>query len=396
MRIAFVTDSYHPTIDGVVTIVDSIKDSLEALGHEVFIVAPDPGEEHRREGVYYFPAVSFPMYKGYYLPILPSNKLEILKKIDPDVIHGYGIALMALKGYICAHEMKVPYVLTMTTMVTDTMKFYLPKFLPLEPTEKLSWIYIREILNHSDAVITHTDPIMDELRTHGVDPRHVGIIPAGVETEIFRPIEDCTSVKESLGITDKRVIMHVGRISYEKHIEEIVRSLALLPDDVVLIIVGDGPARSDVENTVRECGFEDRVFFTGFVDKKELPKYYNTADVCVSCSRFETQGLSIMEAMACRKPIVCPNARAFSVIIEDKKDGFLFDGGMEDMAEKINLALECDDSIRQAAMEKAVSYSKENCARMLIDLYEHVIAAKKERLANRKKGKLLGSKKTQR
>ena len=394
MRIAFVTDSYHPTIDGVVTIVDSIKDSLENLGHEVFIVAPDPGEEHRIEGVYYFPAVSFPMYKGYYLPILPSNKLEILKKINPDVIHGYGIALMALKGYICAHEMKIPYVLTMTTMVTDTMEFYLPKFLPLELTEKLSWIYIREILNHSDAVITHTDPIMDELRTHGVNPRHIGIIPAGVETEFFKPMDDYNPVKEILGIVEKRVILHVGRISYEKHIDDIVRSLALLPDDVVMIIVGNGPARSDVEHTIKECGFEDRVFLTGFVDKKDLPLYYNSADVCVSCSRFETQGLSIMEAMACRKPIVCPNARAFSVIIEDGKDGFLFDGGIEDMAEKINLALNCDDSIRQAAMEKAISYSKDNCARMLINLYNHVIDAKKKRLSDKKKKKI-GFEKTQ-
>lgn len=385
MRIAFITDSYHPTIDGVVTIVDSIRDSLVDLGHEVFIVAPDPGEEHRIEGVYYFPAVSFPMYKGYYLPILPSNKLEVLREIDPDVIHGYGIAFMALKGYICAHEMKVPYVITMTTMVTEAMDFYLPKFLPLEQTKSLAWVYIREILNHSDAVITHTEPIMDEFREHGVDPRHVGIIPAGVETEIFRPIEDCTSVKERLGIRDKRVIMHVGRISYEKHVEEIVRSLALLPDDVVLIVVGDGPARQDVENVVKECGFEDRVFFTGFVDKRELPDYYNTADVCVSCSRFETQGLSIMEAMACRKPIVCPNARAFSVIIEDKVDGFLFDGDMTDMAEKINIALECDDTVRQNAMEKARSYSKENCARMLIELYDYVIDAKKRRLAAKKR-----------
>ena len=73
------------------------------------------------------------------------------------------------------------------------------------------------------------------------------------------------------------------------------------------------------------------------------------------------------------------------IIIEDKKDGFLFDGGMEDMAEKINIALECDDSIRQAAMEKAQSYSKENCARMLLELYDHVIDAKKKRLASKQK-----------
>lgn len=388
MRIAFVTDSYHPTIDGVVTIVDSIRDSLVTLGHEVFIVAPDPGEEQRIEGVRYFPAVSFPMYKGYYLPILPSNKLEVLREIDPDVIHGYGIAFMALKGYLCAHEMRIPFVLTMTTMVTDTMEYYLPKCLPLEPTERLAWVYIREILNHSDAVITHTEPIMDELRGHGVEPRHIGIIPAGVETEIFRPIEDDGRIRERFGIVGRRVIMHVGRISYEKHVDDIVRSLALLPDDVVLIVVGDGPAREDVERTVEECGFGDRVFLTGFVDKNDLPAYYNTADVCVSCSRFETQGLSIMEAMACRKPIVCPNARAFSVIIDDRKDGFLFDGGIEDMADKIRSALECDDTIGQAAMNKAQSYSKENCARMLVDLYNHVIEAKKTRLAERESKKV--------
>ena len=387
MRIAFVTDSYHPTVDGVVTIVDSIKDSLEMLGHEVVIVAPDPGEEYRIEGVHYFPAVGFPMYRGYYLPILPSNKLEVLRKINPDVIHGYGIAFMALKGYICAHEMKIPYVLTMTTMVTDTMEYYLPKFLPLKQTEKLAWVYMRSIMNHSDAVITHTDPIMDELRSHGVNPRHVGIIPAGIETEIFRPIESCNTIRDELGIHGKRVITHVGRISYEKHIDDIVRSLALLPDDVVMVIVGDGPARGSVEDVVRECGFEDRVFFTGFVEKTRLPEYYNTADVCVSCSRFETQGLSIMEAMACGKPIVCPNARAFSVIVEDGKDGFLFDGDIEDMANKIRLALDCDTSIGQAALEKARSYSKENCARMLVSLYEHVIEAKKRRLMDKKGSK---------
>lgn len=380
MRIAFITDSYHPTIDGVVTIVDSIRDSLVALGHEVFIIAPDPGEEHRLEGTHYFPSVRFPMYEGYYLPILPSNKLEVLREIDPDVIHAYGIAFMALKGYLCAREMGIPYVITMTTMVTDTMEYYLPKFLPPKQTERLAWIYIRQVLNHSDAVITHTQPIMDELEGHGVRPRHVGIIPAGLETDVFRPLPDGATVRESFGVGNGRIIMHVGRVSFEKHIDDIVRSLKWLPEDVVLVVVGDGPARKDVEDTAMDCGFGDRVVFTGFVDRMSLPWYYNAADVCVSCSRFETQGLTVMEAMACGKPVVCPNARAFSVIIEDGKDGFLFDGGVEDMAEKINLALDCDGSVGMAAMAKARGYSRENCADMLTDLYEHVIEVKKGKI----------------
>lgn len=388
MRIAFVTDSYHPTIDGVVTIVDIIRDSLVKLGHEVFIIAPDPGEKDRIEGVYYFPAIKYRAYEGYFLPILPSNKIEILEKIDPDVIHVYGIAVMALKGYIAAYTLKKPYVLTMTTMVTDTMEYYLPIKLPkdmLDGVEKLAWFYIRQILNHSSAVITHTQPIMDELKSHGIKPRDERIIPAGIDIGTFRPLDDPFAKRKELGIEGKKVLMHVGRISFEKHIDDIVRALKNFDEDTVMVIVGDGPARPEVESVVNELDLRDRVTFTGFVNRNDLPALYNCADVCISCSRFETQGLSIMEAMACRKPVVCPNARAFSVIIEDGKDGFLFDGGVDELTEAIRKALECDDSVRQNSMEKARSYSEENCARMLLDLYADVVAAKKAKLEAKKK-----------
>ena len=383
MRIAFVTDSYHPTIDGVVTIVDIIRDSLVKLGHEVFIVAPDPGEKDRIEGVYYFPAIRYRAYEGYFLPIFPSNKIEILEKINPDVIHVYGIALMALKGYIAAYTLKKPYVITMTTMVTDTLEYYLPIKLPVDIVEKFAWIYIRQILNHSSAVITHTQPIMDELKAHGITPRDERIIPAGIDIGTFRPLEDPDAKRRELGIEGKKVLMHVGRISYEKHIDDIVRALARFGEDTVMVIVGDGPARPEVEGVVDELGLRDRVTFTGFVDRNDLPELYNCADVCISCSRFETQGLSIMEAMACRKPVVCPNARAFSVIITDGKDGFLFDagGGVDELTEAIERSLDCDDSVRQNSMETARSYSEENCARMLLDLYADVIEAKKAKLA---------------
>ena len=389
MRIAFVTDSYHPTIDGVVTIVDIIRDSLVKLGHEVFIIAPDPGEKDRIEGVYYFPAIKYRAYEGYFLPIFPSNKIEVLERIDPDVIHVYGIAVMALKGYIAAYTLKKPFVLTMTTMVTDTLEYYFPVKLPPDfvgVVEKLAWFYIRQILNHSSGVITHTQPIMDELKAHGIRPKDERIIPAGIDIGTFRPLDDPMAKRRELGIEGKKVLMHVGRISYEKHIDDIVRALARFDEDTVMVIVGDGPARKEVEDVVDELGLRDRVTFTGFVNRTDLPALYNCADVCISCSRFETQGLSIMEAMACRKAVVCPNARAFSVIITDGKDGFLFDadGGVDELTEAIRRALECDDSVRQNSMETAMSYSEENCARMLLDLYADVIEAKKAKLEKKR------------
>ena len=150
------TDSWFPTRDGVVTSITIIKESLEALGHEVFIVAPEPEKEFRQEGVYYFPAVRFRSYEGYYVPILPSNKMEILREIDPDVIHIHGVATMALRGLICGHELGIPTVMTFHTMVDDAAKYYSPIKIPPETMEKLIWIYLRQILKRIDVVVTPT------------------------------------------------------------------------------------------------------------------------------------------------------------------------------------------------------------------------------------------------
>ncbi len=119
------------------------------------------------------------------------------------------------------------------------------------------------------------------------------------------------------------------------------------------------------------------------VRREDLPKYYTMVNVCVSASRFETQGLSLMEAMACRVPIVVPNVRAFKEIIVDNENGFLFEGGIEDMARRIVEALDAstDDRIRDAAMERARSYSEDSSARKLEGLYESVIEEKRRRLA---------------
>ncbi len=382
LRIVLLTDSYHPTVDGMVFVVDSEKKALERLGHKVFIVAPDPGEKDRIEGVYYFKSAKFSAYNGYYLPIYPSNKLEILSEINPDVIHSHGLTLMALKGFIAAHTMKVPYVITMGTMVTDAMKYYLPVKLPIDIMENLSWVYLRALLNHSDAVVSFTTPILEELADNGVKPRASRVITAGVDTDMFHPMEEPEGLRESMGLVGKRAIMCVGRLSFEKHVEQVVQALKYLPDDVDLIIDGDGPAQDYIKEIIKEEHQESRTHLIGMVKREDLPKYYTMVEVCVSASRFETQGLSLMEAMACKVPIVVPRVRAFKEIIIDNENGFLFDGDIEDMAKRVTEALDsCHGEIRERAMERAKSYSEESSARKLEELYREVIESKKARLA---------------
>ena len=380
MRIAMMTDSWFPTRDGVVTSICIIKESLEALGHQVFIIAPEPEEEYRQEGVYYFPAVRFKSYEGYYVPIFPSNKIEIMREIDPDVILIHGVATMALRGLICGHTLGIPTVMTFHTMVDDAAKYYSPVKLPPETMDRLIWIYLRQILKRMDVVVTPTACIGDELRSHGAECRNLVAIPTGAKTDVFRPGIPCEDIRERYGLTGRRVVIHVGRISYEKEIDMVVRAMRDI--DAVLLIVGKGPAREEVESVVEEVGIGDRVVFTGFVPDEELPRFYNAADIAVSASRFETQGLSILEAMASGKTVACRNGRAFAEIVRDGVNGYLFDD-TEGCAEAIRKALDAPEEVRRASYETAVENSRERSIQKYIEAYGLAAETRKRRTGGR-------------
>lgn len=378
MRIAMMTDSWYPTRDGVVTSVTIIKESLEALGHEVFVVAPEPEPESRQEGVYYFPAVKFKSYAGYYVPILPSHKKRILTEIHPDVIHIHGVATMAVRGLICGHELGIPTVMTFHTMVDDAAKYYSPVKMDPETMQKLIWIYLRKILKHMDVVVTPTACIGRELESHGAECRNLVTIPTGTDVAKFHPGIPSDFVRLRYGLEGKRVAIHVGRISYEKDLDMVVRAMGMI-DDAVLLVAGRGPAKEDIEKLVDELGLNDRVVFAGFVADEELPAFYNAADIAVSASKFETQGLSILEAMATGKPVACRNGRAFAEIVRDGENGYLFDD-VEGCAEAMRRAFDAPESVREASLRTALDNSRERSAELYVKAYELAIETRRKRM----------------
>lgn len=370
------TDSWFPTRDGVVTSITIIKESLEALGHEVFIVAPEPEKEFRQEGVYYFPAVRFRSYEGYYVPILPSNKMEVLREIDPDVIHIHGVATMALRGLVCGHELGIPTVMTFHTMVDDAAKYYSPIKIPPETMEKLIWTYLRQILKRMDVVVTPTACIGEELKSRGAVCRNLVTIPTGTNTAEFHPGIASDDIRRRHGLEGRRVAIHVGRISYEKELEMVVRAMQRI--DATLLVAGKGPAKADVEKLVEDLGLQDKVVFAGFVPDSELPAYYNAADIAVSASKFETQGLSILEAMASGKPVACRNGRAFAEIVHDGVNGYLFDD-VDGCVEAMERAFDAPPEVREASLKTALDNSRDRSARLYVGAYELAIETRKER-----------------
>lgn len=376
MRIAMVTDSYLPTRDGVVTAVITLRKALEDMGHTVFIIAPDPGKEYREEGVIYFRATKFKKYPDYYIPIFPSNKREVIESLNVDVIHIYGVTFMALKALIVSHTTHIPTVMTYVTNVVDALRFYSPLPLPLPMQEKLAWIYIRNILKRPRCIIALTPESLKEFDQNGIRPKRTEVIPIGIDIRHFVEGLDGSEIRKRYGLENNRVVIHVGRVSYEKNIPQAVDAMRFMPEDVRLMIVGKGPALEDLKKHVQDSGLSDRVIFTGFVSDEELPLHYAASDVVVSASRFETQGLTIVEAMACGIPAACAAGRAFLDVIKDGYNGYLFGEAPEDCAEALKKCLDEKEALMPGIRATAVEYSTDTVGKKLTALYESVCSKK--------------------
>lgn len=374
MRIAMTTDSYLPSPGGVVTGIVNTKKALEERGHEVIVIAPDPGKEgHREEGTVYFPAWELKPYPGYFVPIYPSNKMEIIRKINPDIIHSQGQLIMGLRSMLACRNLDLPLVVSFNTMVTEAIQHYSPLKLDSHVTEDLMWFYLRTLLQRADAVITLTDAIGKELRRRAPHIKRMETIPLGIDTDRFHPGVDGSEVRRRHGIDDRRVVVHVGRMSYEKNIDLVVEAMRHMDDDTVLLLVGSGPAEVKLRRKVKDLGLNDKVVFAGYVPLSELNNYYAAGDASVIASKFETQGLVVIEAMACGVPVAAIDYRALRDTVIDGFNGTLFQDDPRSCAEAIHGCLEANDRMKRAARETAERHSIHANTDRLIDLYEFAI-----------------------
>ena len=379
MKIAMFTDSYYPAVDGVVTSLSTVSRELERIGHEVFIFAPEPvdGEKIQditKGGTFFFRLFRIKHYPQYRSAFLPSNQNRILRKLGVDLIHTHGMTFMGMKGLSAGRHFGVPVTTTYHTLMHEAADFYNPLPVPTNIVVNLTLRYMRFFLNRLDAVVVPTRPILEELVRMAPRMPYTAVIPTGVDTNRFRPLPNDHRVRDRYGIGDSPLILYVGRVAFEKNIDSIIRNMSRIGDRTSkFMIVGDGPARKNLEQLVHSLKLDDRVIFTGFIPDSMLVEYYSAADIFISASKFETQGLSILEAMSCGKPVVSINYRAVTDYIVDGENGFLFNELSDSMAEKIDMALTSETHIKRNARKTAERYSKERTAKTLSELYFRIM-----------------------
>ena len=166
----------------------------------------------------------------------------------------------------------------------------------------------------------------------------VRIVPSGIDTDLYAAARPDERLRARLDIpADAPVALSVGRLGYEKNVSAVLRAFAAAGTGY-LVLAGDGPYRSTLEREAADSGAGDRIRFVGMVDRAELPAYYKTADAFVNASKSETQGLTVIEALASGLPVVCLDDESYRGAVADGENGFLC-AAEADLTEKLGRVL---------------------------------------------------------
>jgi len=332
MKIGLFVDMYYPRISGVVTSAMVLKDQLTKLGHTVYVfTTSDPDVTKKEKNVFRMPSVPL-----YFLPdthrmafFYPPYMLYKTMKLKLDIIHTYTEFTMGFFGKFISKMQNIPMVHTYHTMYEDYV-YYVSngRIITKETAQRFSRIFC----NAANLVIAPTDVTHQYLEGIGVK-RNIRTIPTGLDFAPFGPTRftpiELAKGRTELGLClDDKVICTIGRVAKEKSIDVLIDAMPKVlsqEPNAKLLIVGDGPAREALQAQARTLGIERAVVFAGFRPWSEIAKYYVLSDVFATPSTTETQGLTYIEAMASRIPVVVKKADSFERYVRDGDTGYVFE-----------------------------------------------------------------------
>lgn len=316
MKIAIVTETFLPKIDGIVTMVTKTVEVLRQLGDEVLIFAPSggPGELFGAE-VVSVPSVPFPFYPELRMAAPRASMRRRIEAFRPDIFHLFEPSLLGIGGIYYGKVLHIPIVISYHTNLPAYLHYYKLGFF-----ERPTWRLMRERHLRADLNLCTSTVMMEELHNHGID--RLALWERAVDAQMFHPSKCSAEMRDvlSAGEPQRPLLLYVGRLSAEKDVGSLRALLEELPE-VRLAIVGDGPGRRELERHFRGTA----AYFAGYLRGEPLAAAYASADLFVMPSKTETLGLVLMEAMAAGCPVVACRAGGIPDAVEDGVTGFLFE-----------------------------------------------------------------------
>ena len=377
MRIALVSDTYTPQVNGVTTVLRRIVEALGSAGHHAAVVAPAyPGQEPDGATELRLRSLAFPPYPAIRLSLpAPGRLARFLDAFRPDLVHVGTEGPLGLAGRRYALRRQVPLVTSYHTHFPRYCRHY-----GVPALEPLVWSYVTWF--HRPAVMTHTpgEQARSELLAHGLT--RAAVWGRGVDTRRFHHERRDMRLRRRLGIADGDVaVLHVGRLAAEKNLDTLVSAWMTAREAVGprvrFIIAGDGPMGARLSAAMPWA-----IRF-GFLEIPLLATLYASADLCVLPSATETCGLVALEAMASGLPVIAADAGGFRESVSSGRTGILvspqdaagFAGAIARLALNAPLRRRMSGEARLAAVARDCALEDAE----LLDQYRRVLGFETER-----------------
>ena len=390
MRIGIFTDSYTPFINGVTTSVLMLKKGLEKKGHTVYVVTVNNENMKykldEKGKVLRLPGVPIGIYDYRLTGIYPLKAINIIKKWNLDVIHcqtEFGVGTFAR---IIAKQLNIPLVHTYHTMYEDYIHYITKGYFNKTGKKIVEYLTLFYCDKTATELVVPTKKAYELFKEKYKVDRNVYIVPTGIEVEKFylenNKQLNIVKKRESLRLKrDDFVILFVGRIGSEKNVELLLTSMRYIVNNcpkAKLLIVGDGPDLNKYKTFVKKQELEENIIFTGKVPWESIAEYYLISDVFTTASKTETQGLTVIEAMAASLPVVCINDESFTNTVIDNLNGKIFKnkrGYKKAIIELYNDPKELKRLSKQARLS-ADMHSSKYFVESILDVYKIAIKNK--------------------
>lgn len=337
MRIGLFTDTYPPFINGVSTSVEMLKNALEKKNHEVYLVTVndssikyDYDEENR---ILKIPSIPIGLYDYRLSRIYSLKMINLIKSWNLDVIHSHTELGIGICARLVAKQFNIPLIHTYHTMYKDYTHYVTHGH--FDKSSKKIVEYLTKFYCDTTAteLIVPTNKTYRLFKENYKFEKNIHIIPTGIEVDRFFKEnvnkKEVDRLRKNLNLSKRdTVIIFVGRLAQEKNIEFLLNAEKKIINNhsnIKLLIVGDGPDKEKLEMFSRKLEIEKNVIFTGKVAWDDMPVYYQLANFFATASKTETQGLTVIEAMAAGITPVCIHDEAFLTSITDNLNGFIFD-----------------------------------------------------------------------
>lgn len=390
MHILMISDVYFPRVNGVSTSIKTFITEHQKLGNKVTLVCPDYTDNIQLEHDAGCSIIRLPARQVIFDPedrlikagcfrkllsILQPCGIDIIHIQTPFMAHRFGVKLSSILNVPCAE--------TYHTFFEEYFHHYIP-LVPKRILRSLSQRFSVSQCDQVDMVIVPSTAMKKVLGNYGVNTE-ISIIPTGLRINEFEG-GDGSRFRKTHGISESRpLLIYIGRVTREKNIHFLLKMLVAVKlkiPDILLVIAGEGNAQKSLQKYARKLKLTDNVMFVGYMSREQaLLDCYRAGQAFVFASRTETQGLVLLEALACGLPVISTAVMGTIDVLDGQEGGCLIaDEEVDDFAGKVIKFLHdnrLQNILRQQASRYIQLWSAPIFARKSSQLYQKLIQEEK-------------------